>query len=90
MITGFLFALSGFFSLALAMNKHHHQMRRKNPAPVTRLVFRIVGALGLTLSLFACAQYSGWPVGTVLWCGLLTATALLVAMFFTYGPVHKR
>lgn len=90
MLAGFVSALTGFFALALAMNRHHHQLWQRYPGALTRWLLRVVGWGALMLSLLACAEREGWPVGTVLWCGLLTATALTVAMFFTYGPVHKR
>ncbi|MFV0278473.1 MAG: DUF3325 domain-containing protein [Parahaliea sp.] len=90
MLTGIFCALAGFFALALAMNRHYHQLWQRLPGTIMRWLLRALGWAGLLLSLLICAKSEGWPAGTVLWCGLLTATALMVAMFFTYGPVHRR
>lgn len=88
-LLAFVLSLVGFAALALAMNRHHHQLWQRYPSVLARWSLRAMGWVGLLLSLLACAEHEGWPVGTVLWCGLLTAAALLVAMFFTYGPVYN-
>lgn len=87
MMLGFLLALIGFLSFALAMNRHYHQLFHRTPPSLTRWLLRAVGATGVALSLLVCADHLGWSVGSVLWFGVMTIAALAVIMLFAYGPV---
>jgi hypothetical protein len=76
-------AVLGFGALALLLDRHQEQMLRRTLRPGLRPWLRLAGTalLGLSYGLAACAQ--GAASGFILWFGLLTPCALLVAATFT-------
>lgn len=80
-------AYAGFAALCLAMERHHGEVfgTRRIP-PRRRIALRVVGWLLLAASLPACVAGWGWAFGTVAWCGVLTAAALLVVLLLPYRP----
>lgn len=84
---GFALSYAGFTGLCLAMERHHAQVsgRHRIPAQRRRLL-RTGGAALLLASPLPCVAAAGWGAGTVLWCGLLTAAALLLALLLPYAP----
>ncbi|MBL27182.1 MAG: iron transporter [Rhodospirillaceae bacterium] len=82
-------ALSGFAALALAMDKHHRDLFGSPPPRGRAIALRAVGWVLLSMSLAASGASSGPSVGPVLWCGLMTVAAILVALVLTYGPSSR-
>ena len=75
-----IFALSlfGFALLHAAMPRHQQDwLRRKLPAAHSRAL-RWAGLATLALSFAAAGLGLGWAVGTIAWCGWLTAAAAAV------------
>ncbi len=83
-LLGFALALAGFLGLALAMDRHRHQLHHTLCLrPATRRARRLgrgLGALGLAASFGVCVHHAGWGLGPVLWAGLLSAAAGAVAL----------
>lgn len=86
-VLGFALAYAGFLALCLAMERHHEQVFRRRVIPPWRR--RLLTALGwglLAASMLPVAQAAGWALGLVFWAGILTATAMPLAMLLTYAP----
>ena len=84
----FPFALtySGWAALCFAMSRHAREVLRREPTPIQRHLLRAAGWLALTVSLFMAAAHTGWPIGTVEWLGMLTASAVSFVLLLTYYP----
>ncbi len=80
-------AYAGFTALSLAMERHHEQAHghRRIPAGRRRLL-RIAGWGLVAASPAPCIALAGWGDGSVLWCGLLTAALLPLALLLAYAP----
>ena len=89
MTAAFLTALISLSLMALAMKKHHRQVFGKRPTKGLKTALRICALPPLVISLVLSAELYGWSVGTVLWLGLLNLAAILIAMYFTYAPLHS-
>lgn len=74
----------GLAALALAMQRYQAQVWRRRPAARARLALRMLGALGLVLSLLACVNEIGWAIGLVSWAGTLTAASWALSLALTY------
>ena len=85
-LAALLLALAGFAALALSMKKHHRDLFGAPPPRGRAMAFQAAGWTLLALSIMPCVIESGWSVGLVLWFGLLTVAALVVALSMTYGP----
>lgn len=85
-LLAFALALLGFVALALAMDRHHRQVRRTAPAGWLRGLLRATGTLALAASLAVCVFEAGWGTGWVVWFGLLSAAATTVVLSLTYWP----
>lgn len=81
-------AYGGLASISMTMDRHYTAMhgRGKNKNPQTRLRLRLFGWLGIVFSLAACIGVSGWTMGPLFWCGMLTASALLLMVLLQYDP----
>jgi len=86
-LLGLALPYAGFTALCLAMERHHEQVfgQRWIP-PGRRRLLRIAGLLLLLASPLPCIAAAGWGVGSVLWCGLLTAAALPLVLLLPYAP----
>lgn len=84
----FPFALTytGFAALCFAMNRHAREVLRREPSPLQRQLLRAAGWIALIVSLFMAAAHTGWPIGTVEWFGMLTASAVSFVLLLTYYP----
>lgn len=85
-----LLALAGFAALALAMDEHHEWLLGVPPAPARRLTLRLLGGGLLAVSFLAAISPWGVGLGTVAWCGLLTAAAGPLVLARTYGRPRRR
>ncbi len=80
-------AFCGFTALSLAMDRHHEDTYGRGKTAGTRTPWlRLGGALALLLSLVACLLLRGASQGWVLWCGVLTASALALVLLLSYAP----
>jgi|GEM_PF-3732519 len=78
-----MLACAGFAGLALAMDRPHRQvLQHASSAP--RWAPRLGGIAGLALSFAACVADAGWATGAILWLGVLTAGAVIVACLLTW------
>lgn len=79
-VAAFALAFAGWVAFSRTMERH------ALPAGRHRGVLRGAGAAGLVLSLLACRQAQGSSQGWVLWCGVLTLTAMALMLVLTYAP----
>lgn len=87
LLLALLLACVGFASLALAMDRHHRQLRQCVPSHRQRQWLRLLGSLGLAVSLAICLADAGWASGIVLWLGILSLAALTIVLTLT-AKVH--
>jgi len=86
----FLVLLPGFAVLSVSMPKHYRELFGRAPAKHLSLALRIVGWTLLVLALVPATADSGFSIGVVLWFGLATLAAQIVAMMLTYRAVWWR
>lgn len=84
-LMAFALTYTGFAALSLAMNRHARDVLQRELSGAQRLALRIAGCGSLALSLFLAAAHSRWPVGTVEWFGMLTASAVSFVLLLTYS-----
>lgn len=73
-----------FFALASSMAKHQKQLFARELAPTQSRLARLMGWLILTLSFIACLYDMQVSNGISYWIGILSFSALLVAVTLTY------
>lgn len=77
----------GLAWLALSMETHWRQVR--GAQPLTRqsvIALRVLGALGLTLSLFLCLRADHVTMAPLVWVMALAAAALIVSFTLAWRP----
>lgn len=84
----FPFALTymGWAALCFAMSRHARELLQREPTPLQRHLLRAAGWLALVVGLIVTTARSGWPIGTVEWFGMLTASAVSFVLLLTYLP----
>jgi hypothetical protein len=82
----FASSYGGFAALALGMSRYRQQVWRRTPSTRARSLLRAIGALGLSLALWACVAHFDWAMGLVWWTAMLTVSSLLLALAITYRP----
>jgi hypothetical protein len=84
----FLMTYSGFTALALAMDRHHRQMRPgwRLPGRATRTGLRLAGCALLLLSFWAGMQVWGVGGGAAAWFGVASATVGVLICLLPYYP----
>ncbi len=87
-LSGVALAFSGFAAKGVVMDRHYADIhgRGKEPDSAVRLRMRLIGWLALGLSFIACIGASGWHLGPVLWCGVLSIAAWSVTLLLQYAP----
>jgi len=87
-LSGVALAFSGFSAKGIVMDRHYSDIhgRGKEADSATRLRMRLLGWLALALSFIACIGASGWHIGPVLWCGVLSIAAWTVTLLLQYAP----
>lgn len=82
------FALSyaGLAVLSLAMNRHARDVLQRELPSTQCLALRVAGCGLLAISLYLVIAHVGWPMGTVEWLGMLTASAVIFVLLLTYFP----
>lgn len=83
-LLAFIPAVLGLSLLALSMSRHHRDLLGKQPSRITTLVLRLAGWMSVAISLVAAIVIEGAVTGTVLWIGILTVAAQVVALLLTY------
>ena len=81
-------AFSGFAATSITMDRHYADIhgRGQEASRTTRLRLRTLGWIGLALSFMASIGASGWHIGPVLWCGILSLAAWSVTLLLQYHP----
>ena len=81
-------AFSAFAAKGNVMDRHYADLHGRGtaPAPALRQRMRTLAWLGLALSFAACIGASGWHIGPVLWCGVLSIAAWTVAVMMQDAP----
>ena len=87
---GAALAYAGLAANSCGMSRHYADImgRGREPEPRTRRRCLALGWLGIALSLAACVNASGWHLGPVLWCGVLTSTSLVLTLLLQYAPLR--
>lgn len=87
-MAGALLAYAGLAANSVSLDRHYADIhgRGKELEARTRLRCRTLGWLGIALSLAACVGANGWHTGPVLWCGVLTAAAIVLTLLLQYAP----
>lgn len=80
-----LLATASFSALALALPKHHRDFFGAPPSRGRAAALQAAGWTLLAVSLAPCVARSDGSLGLVLWFGLLTAAALVVALSLSYA-----
>lgn len=83
-LLAFIPAALGLAMLALSMPKHYRDLHGKLPARTIQWGLRVTGWVFMILSLAVAIMFEGAAIGAVLWIGLLTVAAQLVALMLTY------
>lgn len=88
MLFVYVFMFVGLIAFSLSMKRHFKQFFPQRKMASLRLlaVFRIIGYLSLSLSIYLCVIAQGLGLGLVIWFGVITIVALLQAMLLTYKP----
>ena len=89
-LAAFLLQLAGFALLALSMLKHYREFFRGAPARSASLSMRVAGWAMLALALVPAIAGSGSSIGIVVWLGLATLAASIVALMLTYRKLWWR
>lgn len=82
---------AGFVALALAMPRHHEELRGTRPDPASRRPWRAAGAVLLALSLWPALAW--WPnaaIAVSAWLGLATVAAFALAMVLAWSAPKRR
>jgi hypothetical protein len=79
-------AFGGFAGLALAMPRHHGQLRGGSPPGRSRPVFVVAGWGMLAASAAPSVASWGWAFGLTAWLGLLSVAAAALVLLMSYIP----
>jgi len=87
-LAGTALAYSGFAAKSLTMDRHYADIHGRGAEPSARLrrQLRSIGWLALALSFAACIAASGWHIGPVVWCGVLSIAAWCATLLLQYAP----
>lgn len=88
LLAAYLCAVAGFGWLALAMEPHWRQVRAGPPPDVAATrTLRVLGGLGLLLSLWACLRADHVTMAALVWVMTLSAAAFTVSALLSWRPV---
>ncbi|MFC3376102.1 DUF3325 domain-containing protein [Rugamonas sp. CCM 8940] len=85
-IAGLGLCYAGMTGLALALDRHHRQLRGGDCPARLGMLLRAVSAALLLLALLSCIQYWGVGAGIAAWLGCLTVGAFLFIGLLPYAP----
>lgn len=85
---GIAFTYGGLAAISLTMDRHYADIHGRSTAldDGRRRLFRLLGWSGIALSFTCCIAASGWHIGPVLWCGMLTLSAMMLTLLLQYAP----
>ena len=87
LLLAYVFCVSGFGWLALAMEAHWAQVRPgRLPTPGAVHALRLLGVLGLLCALGACLRADHATMAALVWVMTLAAAALTVAFLLSWRP----
>lgn len=86
-----ILSYAGFTALALAMPRHHEELRGGKPGEAAKHLFRLTGIVFLSLSFLGTMRaWSNPAIAVSAWLGLLTVSAFALAMVLTYATGKNR
>ncbi|MEN0037848.1 MAG: DUF3325 domain-containing protein [Cellvibrio sp.] len=88
-IASFAWAITGFLSLSLTIERHYHDVYGKTAVALNKRYLNALHGLGwstLLMSFVSAVIYKGWFVGPVAWMGVLAVTAFGLMLLLTYKP----
>lgn len=86
-LAAWAFAFAGWVAFSRTMARHASPgAAGTGPSGPRRHLLRGAGLTGLALSLLACRQAQGSSQGWVLWCGVLTLSAMGLVLVLTWTP----
>lgn len=83
---GFILIFSGFTLLALAMDRHHKQVRSGPAAKHIAKAWRISGGILLLVSLIPEVLRYGLSIGLAVWFGMATFSVIAIGLLLAYRP----
>lgn len=85
---GAALAYGGLAATSQAMARHYADIHGhgKEPGKLLRRLYLGYGWTGILAALAACVGARGWHTGPVLWCGMLTASAVILTLLLHYAP----
>ena len=85
-------AQAGMTGLALAMERHHRQLRpaAARPGRLASAAWRLAGWALLALSLWLSLHAWGASIGAVAWLGVLSAVTPALILMLPYTPALAR
>lgn len=89
-IASFAWAITGFLSLSLTIERHYHDVYGKKALALSKGHLNALHGLGwstLLMSFASAVIYKGWFVGPVAWMGVLAVTAIGLMLLLTYKPL---
>ncbi|HBT32612.1 MAG TPA: DUF3325 domain-containing protein [Pusillimonas sp.] len=85
LLLAFILSFAGLLSIALTMARYQRQVWRYClPSQCLLYMLRAGGVMSLTAAVVPCIHDGKWGPGIVMWSGLLTVCALLVAILISY------
>lgn len=90
LLAGTALAFTGFSAKGLSIDRHYADIhgRGTEPSARLRLWLRVMGWIALLLSFATCIKASGWHIGPVAWCGVLSIAAWGVVLLLQYAPQY--
>lgn len=86
-LLGLALAYAGMAGLCCAMDRHYHQLTQRHTLPrAQRWLLRLAGSVLLAAAAWPCGLAFGASVGAVVWLGLLSTGALLLALVLPAAP----
>lgn len=84
LLAAFALTYGGMAVLSLAMSRHAREALGREVTKLQGLALRLIGSCALILALVLAARDAGWPIATVTWTGMLSMSAMVVAVLHTY------
>lgn len=73
-------------ALCLSQNRHHAEILGSKPGRQRVILLRVLGWLGIALSLLLAGSTEGWAFGPVQWIGALTGAGFVLVLLLSYKP----
>lgn len=73
-------------ALCLSQHRHHAEILGSRPGGRRVFLLRVLGWLGIALSLLLAGYTEGWAFGSVQWIGALTGAGFVLVLLLSYKP----